>query len=133
MIRRPPRSTRTDPLFPYTTLFRSRSCARNSAVLARIDAGFLRGHAHALGFFGGLADFCGPVYRRKIPCAWGYCPPDRHGPCNKFLFQVFYLLSPEQIILSVRTPVGFAPYFGPSRPPPAPNPPKTRGKCRPLP
>src|SRR3546814_20925979 len=25
MIRRPPRSTRTDPLFPYTTLFRSMS------------------------------------------------------------------------------------------------------------
>src|SRR3546814_18811399 len=25
MIRRPPRSTRTDPLFPYTTLFRSPS------------------------------------------------------------------------------------------------------------
>src|SRR3546814_4945637 len=25
MIRRPPRSTRTDPLFPYTTLFRSAS------------------------------------------------------------------------------------------------------------
>src|SRR3546814_12751008 len=27
MIRRPPRSTRTDTLFPYTTLFRSRSAA----------------------------------------------------------------------------------------------------------
>src|SRR3546814_6745799 len=27
MIRRPPRSTRTDTLFPYTTLFRSPSCA----------------------------------------------------------------------------------------------------------
>src|SRR3546814_13159831 len=27
MIRRPPRSTRTDPLFPYTTLFRSRYVA----------------------------------------------------------------------------------------------------------
>src|SRR3546814_17361910 len=26
MIRRPPRSTRTDTLFPYTTLFRSRYC-----------------------------------------------------------------------------------------------------------
>src|SRR3546814_1430976 len=26
MIRRPPRSTRTDTLFPYTTLFRSCSC-----------------------------------------------------------------------------------------------------------
>src|SRR3546814_4709159 len=32
MIRRPPRSTRTDTLFPYTTLFRS---ARNSAMIAR--------------------------------------------------------------------------------------------------
>src|SRR3546814_2091029 len=28
MIRRPPRSTRTDTLFPYTTLFRSRWTAR---------------------------------------------------------------------------------------------------------
>src|SRR3546814_1594856 len=28
MIRRPPRSTRTDTLFPYTTLFRSRPKAR---------------------------------------------------------------------------------------------------------
>src|SRR3546814_5369063 len=27
MLRRPPRSTRTDTLFPYTTLFRSRSPA----------------------------------------------------------------------------------------------------------
>src|SRR3546814_9925056 len=27
MIRRPPRSTRTDTLFPYTTLFRSRKSA----------------------------------------------------------------------------------------------------------
>src|SRR3546814_4553206 len=26
MIRRPPRSTRTDTLFPYTTLFRSNRC-----------------------------------------------------------------------------------------------------------
>src|SRR3546814_10518311 len=29
MIRRPPRSTRTDTLFPYTTLFRSRSAEGN--------------------------------------------------------------------------------------------------------
>src|SRR3546814_2974450 len=28
MIRRPPRSTRTDTLFPYTTLFRSRTSCR---------------------------------------------------------------------------------------------------------
>src|SRR3546814_1603748 len=31
MIRRPPRSTRTDTLFPYTTLFRSISPARHRA------------------------------------------------------------------------------------------------------
>src|SRR3546814_1656517 len=29
MIRRPPRSTRTDTLFPYTTLFRSASASSN--------------------------------------------------------------------------------------------------------
>src|SRR3546814_6471586 len=31
MIRRPPRSTRTDTLFPYTTLFRSAKFGRNRA------------------------------------------------------------------------------------------------------
>src|SRR3546814_3062250 len=31
MIRRPPRSTRTDTLFPYTTLFRSQCTGRLSA------------------------------------------------------------------------------------------------------
>src|SRR3546814_8501744 len=30
MIRRPPRSTRTDTLFPYTTLFRSLSTSRTA-------------------------------------------------------------------------------------------------------
>src|SRR3546814_1797900 len=37
MIRRPPRSTRTDTLFPYTTLFRSNgdSITTNSPVLAQ--------------------------------------------------------------------------------------------------
>src|SRR3546814_15330398 len=33
MIRRPPRSTRTDTLFPYTTLFRSRLVLAGEAVL----------------------------------------------------------------------------------------------------
>src|SRR3546814_12184401 len=33
MIRRPPRSTRTDTLFPYTTLFRSRATARPYLLL----------------------------------------------------------------------------------------------------
>src|SRR3546814_5546659 len=38
MIRRPPRSTRTDTLFPYTTLFRScREDARQAGFAARVD------------------------------------------------------------------------------------------------
>src|SRR3546814_3774324 len=35
MIRRPPRSTRTDTLFPYTTLFRSRLQQRPPQGLSR--------------------------------------------------------------------------------------------------
>src|SRR3546814_8403477 len=44
MIRRPPRSTRTDTLFPYTTLFRSnsmlscRACARSKSLLPEIPS-----------------------------------------------------------------------------------------------
>src|SRR3546814_15986244 len=43
MIRRPPRSTRTDTLFPYTTLFRSRllpllhNILRRASYLALLD------------------------------------------------------------------------------------------------
>src|SRR3546814_8321359 len=39
MIRRPPRSTRTDTLFPYTTLFRSRLRSTGRQRLSR----FVRG------------------------------------------------------------------------------------------
>src|SRR3546814_14042559 len=38
MIRRPPRSTRTDTLFPYTTLFRSRDRRRRRRHAAVVDA-----------------------------------------------------------------------------------------------
>src|SRR3546814_2619003 len=40
MIRRPPRSTRTDTLFPYTTLFRSRLVLLNEDWLTRGPRGF---------------------------------------------------------------------------------------------
>src|SRR3546814_5245243 len=39
MIRRPPRSTRTDTLFPYTTLFRSREIPRPRQDAADAGAG----------------------------------------------------------------------------------------------
>src|SRR3546814_15750530 len=37
MIRRPPRSTRTDTLFPYTTLFRSVASADDRHALALVQ------------------------------------------------------------------------------------------------
>src|SRR3546814_2385213 len=39
MIRRPPRSTRTDTLFPYTTLFRSRAGPGNAGLDVRGGTG----------------------------------------------------------------------------------------------
>src|SRR3546814_7471662 len=41
MIRQPPRSTRTDPLLPYTTLFRSPRLGQPQAVEAGPAAGVL--------------------------------------------------------------------------------------------
>src|SRR3546814_9593741 len=43
MIRRPPRSTRTDTLFPYTTLFRSSKAAfRGDKITRRVWAEILQ-------------------------------------------------------------------------------------------
>src|SRR3546814_6115051 len=39
MIRRPPRSTRTDTLFPYTTLFRSLTKTSRLAPIPDVDSG----------------------------------------------------------------------------------------------
>src|SRR3546814_7078477 len=55
MIRRPPRSTRTDTLFPYTTLFRSEAVAVGC---------------------GGAADTVRPGYRRPRNVPWS-APPTR--------------------------------------------------------
>src|SRR3546814_10879904 len=38
MIRRPPRSTRTDTLVPYTTLFRSGTAANAARAMTMLDA-----------------------------------------------------------------------------------------------
>src|SRR3546814_16214060 len=47
MIRRPPRSTRTDTLFPYTTLFRSgrQVSVRARGVISGVGDGVFRGGA----------------------------------------------------------------------------------------
>src|SRR3546814_14749563 len=69
MIRRPPRSTRTDTLFPYTTLFRSQrrqagcglAFAQALAVLFRwLDAA----HTHRRDALGANAEFLGCALRQ---------------------------------------------------------------------
>src|SRR3546814_21155625 len=47
MIRRPPRSTRTDTLFPYTTLFRSVRALRRPFEVIRDEDRKLLGPIHA--------------------------------------------------------------------------------------
>src|SRR6056297_3004297 len=60
MIRRPPRSTRTDTLFPYTTLFRSRRGARRSHGLTGART---RGPGVRLGVHGRRRDRRPPPHR----------------------------------------------------------------------
>src|SRR3546814_11370335 len=62
MIRRPPRSTRTDTLFPYTTLFRSAVAAPAAGMLPDPQEGFLGNllgigavEQHAVGEIDGMA------------------------------------------------------------------------------
>src|SRR3546814_16614493 len=56
MIRRPPRSTRTDTLFPYTTLFRSQALGAGVAELAGEGAADLAGDAERAAVFLGNVD-----------------------------------------------------------------------------
>src|SRR3546814_16069814 len=112
MIRRPPRSTRTDTLFPYTTLFRSSSPVRrqlnqDQKLSRRDDASHLSllvqrnlaqrkhtppsrpvpctGFAEPAGFSEGAS--CPRGKRRPYMCGApaGSCPPPpppRRGPCR---------------------------------------------------
>src|SRR3546814_1166504 len=61
MIRRPPRSTRTDTLFPYTTLFRSNIITKRQfkGLTGRVEGGISeRGDAsqYRLSLTGGVGD-----------------------------------------------------------------------------
>src|SRR3546814_21157261 len=56
MIRRPPRSTRTDTLVPYTTLFRSAVAAAGHLAEARAEQDEKIGFAHPRGQLGVDAD-----------------------------------------------------------------------------
>src|SRR3546814_3751913 len=67
MIRRPPRSTRTDTLFPYTTLFRSHY--NDFVRLKRFEQAF----GEAIGIYDPLRL---PIFGENS----GIAPPSFHGP-----------------------------------------------------
>src|SRR3546814_8329187 len=68
MIRRPPRSTRTDTLFPYTTLFRSAADIGKEA-----DADLRHGQQGAV-----AGDAMAAVHRDADPAAHGDAVDQRH-------------------------------------------------------
>src|SRR3546814_3670572 len=73
MIRRPPRSTRTDTLFPYTTLFRSQGRHRIDGIRTRlrqpdVRAVLVRGDDQAVGLLRHHVEHCllHPQHRREL-------------------------------------------------------------------
>src|SRR3546814_18675089 len=72
MIRRPPRSTRTDTLFPYTTLFRSAADQSHPPDRRRCRAGAVRRlpavlpHAHGRPAAGDLGRLHGEIGRAHV-------------------------------------------------------------------
>src|SRR3546814_1980387 len=72
MIRRPPRSTRTDTLFPYTTLFRSRYGAKDE-TFAKIS---VKARRHAAN--NPLAIFRDPISLEEVMAS-----PKLYGPLTR--------------------------------------------------
>src|SRR3546814_17757816 len=70
MIRRPPRSTRTDTLFPYTTLFRSLDAAGELRERLAANTAYFREKMTAAGFEmrPGVHPIC-PVMLHDAPLA----------------------------------------------------------------
>src|SRR3546814_5432460 len=76
MIRRPPRSTRTDTLFPYTTLFRSRrqgASAENGTAPAGLEWRT-----------GSRLRRCAGLRNLPRPFSSAYATPARHRPTAHF-------------------------------------------------
>src|SRR3546814_2645109 len=76
MIRRPPRSTRTDTLFPYTTLFRSKPVAIAISVTLSVEY-CSRCRARCSRAFRKYCVGVMPRWRRNSRCSWRWLTPDR--------------------------------------------------------
>src|SRR3546814_16184744 len=91
MIRRPPRATRTDTLFPYTTLFRSHDAAERlgadgdaalrTGVGHRLAAGEAVGRVHRDGAAGVFAELLGDLEDEAVAVIVGL----ERGPASRQL------------------------------------------------
>src|SRR3546814_2087845 len=100
MIRRPPRSTRTDTLFPYTTLFRSKRASSNARSVLPDAVGPMRKMA------GGRADI------RKLDGLGRIVSGDRRPAASTVRREDYSATAQEQLVQLVhaelrpgRTPV----------------------------
>src|SRR3546814_8353714 len=102
MIRRPPRSTRTDTLFPYTTLFRSYDKIDRQLLIEPYIGGGTLPSDHKFHVFGGRVEFIimyigrgtdmrAQMFDRewnKLNCRYYRDPPDSIPPRPKCLPQM---------------------------------------------
>src|SRR3546814_14704023 len=90
MIRRPPRSTRTDTLFPYTTLFRSGGRARGRLPVCQARAGDPAGNSRPRFFRGHANGVCRDTGQRRLAT-------DDRADCSEFV------LGDRKSVVSVRS------------------------------
>src|SRR3546814_19179469 len=111
MIRRPPRSTRTDTLFPYTTLFRSREgerCPEQGSRRAR------RTRPASAGCRGGLLNDRLRVELFGRQAGELAITGTLHSPEDwTFSYHDDYLASDQPLALSVALSLLAAPFAGP--------------------
>src|SRR3546814_14449590 len=133
MIRRPPRSTRTDTLFPYTTLFRSTILGAGSEAVVtltdtisehRADIDALLTDAHVL--LDGIERNTGTI---NTSLAWagplfgllGTVMSD-DGGFDVAIQDVIGTADHIRALLALPIPPGGTPFRGPTPPPPPPSP-----------
>src|SRR3546814_4535518 len=85
MIRRPPRSTRTDTLFPYTTLFRSRCYAASSSSLVLLSLHLDVVHSTCTG-----ESAMAPMLQSMVSALWTYQRSEEHTSELQSLMRISY-------------------------------------------